>query len=183
MNFKYSVNFSAVKLAMITLFAMLCIHGSAVFAQNSSSVNCETDNAALQAMPNIEVTLSRTDGSSYSFGAKLANNLRTRAAGFQRVCASTIAATPILFEFQREQTPSFHMNNVVAPLDIAFIDKQGDIDSIQLMKVYSILQVTKPLYSSKGPVLYALEAHPGFFEKHDISLTSTMTWAAKDLDN
>ena len=148
--------------------------------KSASKPNCETDNQALQAMPHIEVTLTRADGTSHSFDAKLADNLSTRAAGFQRVCASTIEATPILFQFQREQTPSFHMHNVVAPLDIAFIDKEGGIDSIQLMKVYSILQVTKPLYSSTGPVLYALEAHPGFFDKHAVSLSSTMTWAKKD---
>ncbi len=139
--------------------------------------NCELDNAALQAMPVIEVTLSREDGSQHSLLAKLANNNMTRAAGFQRVCAETIEAMPILFVFQSEAMPSFHMNNVVAPIDIAFIDKHGEVESIQAMKPYSILQRKKPLYSPKRPVLYAFEVHPGFYEKHDISLGDKMTWA------
>ena len=139
--------------------------------------NCELDNAALQAMPLIEVTLSRKDGSQHSVPAKLADNITTRAAGFQRVCAETIEAMPILFVFQRESVPSFHMNNVVAPIDIAFIDKRGNLESIQTMKPYSLLQRKKPLYSPSRPVLYAFEVHPGFFDKHDISLGDKLTWA------
>jgi len=138
--------------------------------------SCEVDNAALQSMPVIQVTLSREDGSEYTVPAKLADNNANRAAGFQRVCASTIAAMPILFVFQQEQVPNFHMNNVVAPIDIAFIDKKGRIESIQSMKTYSMLQRKKPLYSPKRPVLYAFEAHPGFFDEHEISHTSKMTW-------
>ncbi len=139
--------------------------------------NCELDNAALQAMPLIEVTISRKDGSQHSVTAKLADNNATRAAGFQRVCAETIEAMPILFVFQRESIPSFHMNNVVAPIDIAFVDKRGRLESIQAMKPYSLLQRKKPLYSPNRPILYAFEVHPGFFKKHDILLGDTLTWA------
>ncbi len=144
---------------------------------SEASVNCEVNNAALQAMPLIKVTLSRKDGSQHSLQAKLADNNSTRAAGFQRVCPETIKAMPILFSFQRESMPSFHMNNVVAPIDIAFIDKRGQIESIQAMKPYSLLQRKKPLYSPNRPVLFAFEVHPGFFGKHGISLGDRMTWA------
>lgn len=139
--------------------------------------NCELDNAALQAMPIVEVTLTREDGSQHRLPAKLADNNTTRAAGFQRVCAATIEAMPILFVFQQEAIPSFHMNNVVAPIDIAFIDKRGRIESIQAMKPYSMLQRRKPLYSPSRPVLSAFEVRPGFFDKHEISLGHNMTWA------
>lgn len=144
---------------------------------SNTPANCELDNAALQAMPLIEVTLIRKDGTQHNVLAKLADNNTTRAAGFQRVCAETIAAMPILFVFQREAMPSFHMNNVVAPIDIAFVDKQGRFESIQAMKPYSILQRKKPLYSPNRPVVYAFEVHPGFFQKHNISLGDKMTWA------
>lgn len=148
----------------------------------NAQVECETDNAALQSMPVIEVTLTRDDGSSYSMPSKLADNNVTRAAGFQRVCESTIEAMPILFVFQRESTPGFHMNNVVSPIDIAFIDKAGRLESIQAMKPYSVLEIKKPLYSPKRPVLYALEVHKGFFDKHNISLTSKMSWVKPSPD-
>lgn len=182
-----SVKSSFFKTLLLTacLFSMSCAkaerNSTAASVKKASTTetpaNCELDNEALQAMPVIELTLSRKDGSQHRVPAKLADNNRTRAAGFQRVCAETIEAMPILFVFQRESAPNFHMNNVVAPIDIAFIDKRGRLESIQAMKPYSILQRKKPLYSPNRPVLYALEVHPGFYDKHDISLGDKMTWA------
>ncbi len=157
------------------------IGGLLLSACANAELECETDNAALQSMPSIEITLTRDDGSQYSMPSKLADNNATRAAGFQRVCESTIEAMPILFVFEREAVPSFHMNNVVAPIDIAFIDKSGRIESIQSMKPYSILEVKKPLYRPKRPVLYALEVHKGFFDKHDITKSNKMSWAKPNL--
>ena len=164
-----TTDFTRAAIAFCAVLATACAHGEIV---------CETDNAALQAMQPIEVTLTRADGSDYSMPAKLADNDTTRAAGFQHVCGSTIATMPILFLFERELVPSFHMNNVVAPIDIAFINKRGRVDSIQSMQPYSVVAINKPLYSPNRPVLYALEVHPGFYQKHNLSLSTTMTWAS-----
>lgn len=159
---------------MLTQLVLLSLMASTLaFGQES----CEVDNPALQAMPRIEVTLIQADGNAYSMPAKMANNNISRAAGFQRVCGSTIAAMPILFVFERETIPSFHMNNVVAPIDIAFIDKHGRIDNIQAMKPYNLLLAKKPTYSPKRPVLFALEVHKGFFEQHKIVVGSKISWA------
>jgi len=147
-----------------------------------ADIPCELDNAALQSMKSIEVTLTRKDGSFYSMPARLADTNSTRAAGFQRICEATIEAMPILFEFEREGIPSFHMNNVVAPIDIAFIDKRGRIESIQSMKPYSLIEVKKALYRPKRPVLYALEVHKGFYRQHGLSLSSKMTWIRQGAD-
>lgn len=141
--------------------------------------NCEVDNASLQAMPLIQLELTRDDGSAHIFPAKLADNNTTRAAGFQRVCASTIEAMPILFVFDSEQIPGFHMNNVVAPIDIAFIKKGGEFESIQAMQPYSVLEIKKKLWRPKKPVKYALEVHPGFFEKYGLNINSKMRWERK----
>ena len=151
----------------------LCLSSVNACAQN---LDCETDNAALQAMPPVTVEFTRDNGSLVSFNAKLADNNSTRAAGFQRVCDVTIRATPILFTFEYELTPNFHMNNVVAPLDVAFIDKNGGIESIQLMKTYSLGAVRKPLYSPKRPIVAVFEAHKGFFEEHNLNLSSKVDW-------
>ena len=148
-------------------------------ASAQSEIVCEKDNEALRAMPDIEISLSRSDGSSHVMAAKLADTNASRAAGFQRVCESTIEAMPILFVFARETIPSFHMNNVVAPIDIAFVDRRGRIESIQSMKPYSIIEINKPVYSPKKPVLYALEVHKGFFEKHNLSAKTKMSWTKK----
>lgn len=141
-----------------------------------ASPTCEVDNPSLQAMPAIQIELIREDGSKHTMPAKLANTNATRAAGFQKVCASTIAEMPILFVFNIEQVPGFHMNNVVAPIDIAFIKKGGELESIQAMQPYSVMQLKKKLWRPKQPVKYALEVHPGFFEQHNINLKSRMRW-------
>jgi len=145
-------------------------------AVNASNINCEVDNPALRSMPMSTVTFTRSDGSTFSVQARTANTNKNRAAGFQRVCAETIAKTPILFIFESATTPSFHMNNVVASLDIAFIKNGGGIDSIQSMYPYILISINKPLYSPSGPVIGALEAHPKFYKENDINLESTVTW-------
>jgi uncharacterized membrane protein (UPF0127 family) len=137
---------------------------------------CEKDNDSLQAMPAVSVTFTREDGSTYELQAKLADNNATRAAGFQRVCEQTIEATPILFAFHQRVMPRFHMNNVVAPIDIAFIDESGAIESIQAMQPYSLVSRDKPLYGPKRPIVLALEAHKGFYRKHDLDLKTTVAW-------
>lgn len=152
-------------------------NGSNSTQQKVIEKNCELDNLSLQAMPLVEATFSNSDGSVFKTTVRLADNNRTRAAGFQRVCASTIAAMPILFVFASEVQPSFHMRNVVAPIDIAFIDKRGRLESIQAMKPYSLISINKPLYSPDRPVVAAFEAHPGYFEKHSISFQSRFSWS------
>ena len=145
-------------------------------AEPQREQNCELDNSHLQAMPIVNVRFTRPNGSSFSSKARLANNDTTRGAGFQRVCASTIQAMPILFAFNREALVKFHMNNVVAPIDIAFIDKQGRIESFQAMQPYSLIAIKKPLYGPKRPVMYAFEAHPGYFKQHELPLKSRFSW-------
>ncbi len=173
------------KKVVLFLLASLSLNACAADLKPASRVDdarsvCEVDNASLRAMPLITVELSREDGTTHRMLAKLASTNATRAAGFQRVCAETIAAMPILFEFEVEQMPGFHMNNVVAPIDIAFIKQGGRIESIQSMQPYSVLQLEKKLWRPKQPVKYALEVAPGFFDKHGLSRDSTMSWKRAD---
>lgn len=142
----------------------------------SAEQKCELDNPSLRSMPIVDVNFTREDGSVFSSKARLADKAKTRAAGFQRVCASTIEAMPILFLFESEAKPSFHMHNVVAAIDIAFIDKRGRIDSIQAMQPYSLISIKKPLYKPNRLVLSAFEGHPGYFKKHNISFNSRFSW-------
>lgn len=162
-----------INLRLVTLVLSLFLTACAS-AQNKS---CQTTNAALEAMPAVQVTLTRADGSTYQVTAKLANNNFTRAAGFQNVCASTMRETPILFTFETEVVPSFHMHNVLAPIDIAFIRKNAEIDVIHAMEPYSLIALEKPLYSPNGPIVSALETHKGFYAEHNIDLSSKITWS------
>jgi len=152
-----------------------CFLSAAAFAQE---LQCELNNPALQAMPPLTIEFSREDGSVYRVSGKLADNNTTRAAGFQRVCYSTIEASPILFSFDNELMPKFHMNNVVEPLDVAFIDKNGRIESIQLMKTYVVGALNNPLYGPNRPIVAVFEAHKGFFAKHNLDLKTKVAWFA-----
>jgi len=165
------------KLTKQSVFTSLLLLSACATAQSpNKSSNCEITNAALDAMPPIEVTLTRADGSTYALTAKLANNNHTRAEGFQRVCESTMRETPILFTFESEVIPSFHMNNVVAPIDIAFIRKNNAIDVIHAMQPYSLVSLIKPVYAPNKPIVAALETHKGFYADNNIDLSSTVTW-------
>lgn len=144
----------------------------------AQTLDCERDNSALQSMHKSLVTFTRNDGSEFSIEVKTADNNRTRAAGFQKVCESTIRAEPILFLFPRAFKARFHMNNVVAPIDIAFFDKQGNIRDIQTMHPYVLGALKKPLYGPPVPVIGALETHEGFYEKHNIDTQSKLQWEA-----
>lgn len=151
----------------------------AVVSTNSAAKECELDNEAHRAMSDVKVTYTLENGKEKAITAKLADNVATRAAGFQLVCASVIAAKPILFVFPRARTPSFHMNNVVAPIDIVFIDEEGAVDSFHAMQPYSMVQLSKPLYSSKNPIIAALETRPGFFADEGIDANTVFTWQLK----
>lgn len=163
---------------VLSLLFLNLIAAPTVFAQ---SVPCEGDNAALQDMYSSTVSFEQGSAETkktINVSVKIADTNATRAAGFQRVCASTIAATPILFLFDKPAVPSFHMNNVVAPIDIAFIDKNGAIESIQVMQPYSLLLKKKPLYSPKRPVIAALEARPGFYSDKGLKVGDILRWAS-----
>ena len=148
-----------------------------LFAQTSlAGIECQKDNEDLRAMPLGEVKFTRVDGSKYTVQVRVADNNKTRSAGFQYVCAETIAQLPILFLFESALTPSFHMNNVVAGIDIAFIRPDNTIDSIQKMHPYALIMLNKPLYSPNSAVIAALEAHPGFYQKNNIDLTARVSW-------
>ncbi len=121
------------------------------------------------------VTIATPQGRRVQLNVKIADNNYTRAQGFQRVCAERIAAEPILFVFGVPVIPNFHMNNVVAPIDIAFINEQGRIDVIHKMQVYDNSGY-KTRYGPSSPVVAALEVSPSFFEKNSLSSDSAITW-------
>ena len=147
---------------------------------NVSAESCQLSNVYLEAMPKGEIKVTIRDNETLVFEVKTAQNNRTRSAGFQRVCASTIAAEPILFVFAVARVPSFHMNNVVAPIDIAFIDGHGRIESIQSMFPYVLVSKERPLYSPSRAVVAALEVYPGFYQEHGINVGDLVEWKLPD---
>ena len=71
----------------------------------------------------------------------------------------------MLFAFEEVGEKSFHMKNTTIPLDIAFINKDGIIESIKELEPLN----SNPI-SSDSEVLYALEVNRGWFEKNNIKI-------------
>tara|TARA_B100000902_G_scaffold345567_1_gene351725 strand:- start:252 stop:641 length:390 start_codon:yes stop_codon:yes gene_type:complete len=71
----------------------------------------------------------------------------------------------MLFVFEDVGVKSFHMKNTRIPLDIAFINEEGKIESIKELEPFSLL----PVYSN-SEVLYALEVNRGWFTEHNIKV-------------
>jgi len=158
---------------LLSVLVMFFLFNTVAYA---NGVECQKDNESLQAMPKSLLTFTRIDGSTHEVVVKTADNNASRAAGFQYVCAETIAAEPILFIFEKPVTPQFHMNNVVAALDIAFIEPSGKIESIQRMNPYLLILLTKPLYGPDKPSVAALETYPGFYKDHNVGSDTSVSW-------
>ena len=70
----------------------------------------------------------------------------------------------MLFSFPREDVLSFWGMNTHIPLDIAFVNNNNAIDSIQKIRPHDLTAVK----SSKS-CLHAIEANEGWFKRNDIS--------------
>ncbi|MDI3471818.1 MAG: uncharacterized protein PWQ20_90 [Thermotogaceae bacterium] len=73
----------------------------------------------------------------------------------------------MLFVFPENATSGFWMKNTLIPLDIAFINSNGEIINIQRMEPCKA-EVCR-IYKSPIPYRFALEVKAGFFEKFGFS--------------
>lgn len=89
--------------------------------------------------------------------AKVADTARERYAGMQWLCPAQVKAYPILFLMQQPEPAGFHMNNVFAALDIAFLDRSGSVIAIEHMPLGGGAD-------SPAAVAAVLEAAHGSFE-------------------
>lgn len=94
---------------------------------------------------------------------KTADTGERQAGGFQCSTPEEIKRHLILFDFGREIVTQFHMQNVPAALDIAFVKEDG--------RIFAILKMDPSpteLYGPLGSFRYAVEAHAGFFASQGI---------------
>lgn len=140
-----------------------------LLASFNAAADCRETTEPLEDMDEAELVLAGPDGRRVQLVTRVADDYRERAAGFQHVCPDTVDRTAIYFQFQRTRRPNFHMRNVKAPLDIAFIDADGNIVDIQLMKPYVLGAKRHKTYSPPGEVAAALEARAGYFASQQIT--------------
>jgi hypothetical protein len=145
------------------LFAMLLV------AAWDAAADCQVTTPALESMETAELVLNGPGDRSTTLMVRVADDNRERAAGFQHICPRTVDSTAIYFVYEHARRASFHMHNVKAPLDIAFIDGAGNIVDIQRMEPYVLGAKQQPLYAPPGPVTAALETRAGYFDEQRIT--------------
>jgi uncharacterized membrane protein (UPF0127 family) len=140
---------------------LVCLVAAAATAV-AEAPECSRWRAAFSRMSSTMLTIE-TGARTLQLAAKLAGDDEQKAAGFQCASRHEIEQTNILFDFGTEITTAFHMQNVVAPLDIAFAKADGRIFSVQTMTPSPTM-----LYRPLGSFRYALETRAGFFEANGI---------------
>jgi len=140
-----------------------------------SQLKCQVNPSVLFEMPVAKSYVHKNQGEpEILINYRVAKIGEHQAFGFQYACPETVKDNQILFVFASSFVPQFHMNNVFAPLDIAFIDETGKIVNIQQMQVYTDLGA-QVLYSPNVKVKYALEAREGYFKELGIQVGDHLT--------
>jgi len=128
----------------------------------AASPECPRWRAAFASMPMRMVSI-QAGSRTIALRVKMADTGERQAGGFQCATPEEIRRHLILFDFGNEIFTQFHMQNVPAALDIAFVKEDG--------KIFAIVKMDPSpteLYGPLGPFRYALEAHAGFFASQGI---------------
>jgi uncharacterized membrane protein (UPF0127 family) len=142
--------------AFALLFALLAAGAEA------QDPDCPRWREAFAEMP-LKMLTIQAGAKTLAVRVKAADTPERQAGGFQCATPQEIQRSLILFDFGDEISTQFHMKNVPAPLDIAFIKADG--------RIFSILRMDPSptrLYGPMGPFRYALEAHAGFYSSQGI---------------
>ncbi|HYB69832.1 MAG TPA: DUF192 domain-containing protein [Candidatus Bathyarchaeia archaeon] len=132
-------------------------------AQNpAQNPECPRWRTAFAGMP-VRMVSIQMGARSMALRVKTADTGERQAGGFQCATPEEIKRNLVLFDFGREIFTQFHMQNVPAALDIAFVKDDG--------RIFAILKMDPSpteLYGPLGSFRYAIEAHAGFFASQGI---------------
>ncbi len=130
---------------------------------------CQTETAAWRHMQIGIVEWLNSRQQRIFLSTRIADDPVERAAGFQYICPQQFQDNVILFIFAAPLQARFHMRNVYAPLDIAFIDNDGKVVKIMTMRPASWEKNGQSrLYGPAVAFRYALEARVGYFKEQGI---------------
>jgi len=148
-----------------------------VVAGPSPAAPCAASTPALDRMEESTVVIDGTGSETAELRVKVADDSSELAAGFQNICAEAIGDTAVLFRFPAPTRTPFHMRNVRAPLDIAFIDAEGQVVDVRRMEPYvdSVVFIRYPTYRSARPFSSTLETAAGKMEALGIRVGSRLT--------
>lgn len=153
--------------ALLTATLLLTALAPAATAQSPApkaapNPECPRWRDAFATMP-LRMVSIQAGTRTLALRVKMADSGERQAGGFQCATPDEIKRHLILFDFGKEIFTQFHMQNVPAALDIAFIKGDG--------RIFAILKMDPSpteLYGPLGEFRYALEAHAGFFASQGI---------------
>ena len=130
--------------------------------------------ACRESTPAVEsMEWARLQAGDRQLRVRVAATERQRMAGMQRLCPGQIARAPILFLLEEERRAAFHMQNVHAPLDIAFIAADGRVAAVDRMPVGG--DAMAPV-----PVTAVLEAEAGAFARWGLRVGDRVDWSLEE---
>jgi len=130
---------------------------------------CQAQTPAWQHMQQQTITIANSKQQRVRLQVRIADDSEEMAAGFQYICPQQFRDNAILFIFRTPLQARFHMRNVYAPLDIAFVDNAGKILKIMTMRPAGWEKNGQSkLYGPAGPFRYALETRVGYFQEQAI---------------
>ena len=94
---------------------------------------CDGTATVWRTMSESRVILRSDEGVTRHLAVKIAMTPAQRGAGFQYICSKWVQVWGVLFVFPTSQRATFHMRNVRADLDIAFIAEDGRILELKKM--------------------------------------------------
>ncbi len=154
------------------LATLACLGGASADA-GSHDPECPRWRAAFFSMPVRTVAIETNTGPRVQLSVRVAATEEARRAGFQCAMPEEIARTALLFDFGAEVLRGFHMWNVPAPLDIAFVKASG--------RIIAILRMEPGARETHGPMArfrYAIETHAGFFRERGIGVDHVLVLEA-----
>lgn len=156
----------------LTLCLLLAFAGAAVLAREpapAGASGCRATTAEVSGMHTLRLRLGDA-----AVTVRVADQPAERAAGMQWLCPESIARQPILFLMDAPVPGRFHMNNVYAPLDIAFLDADRRVLAIHRMHPGGYLLTDTVIHG-------ALEAAAGEFERWGLRVGSVLGVVEADL--
>ena len=174
---KLSIKLGIVVLLMASVVGFVALNNSsqdtAASAGNKSAVR-----KAPSGLPLETVTIC---GKKFELEVAADAPSRTRGLGKR---ASVPAGTGMIFVFQVSDMMSFWMYDCLTDMDVAYVDRNGKIVSIETMKAEPLKAAgeTEEAYKSRlkhypaaGEGLYAIELPPGEFTKLGAKPGDTIT--------
>ena len=127
---------------LVASIAAACAHGCKPKPVNQGPMN-----------QNLPTTTMRIG--TEQFTLEVADEDKEREVGLMNR-RSMPADHGMIFVFPREERLSFYMKNTYVPLDIIYVDSEGDVVSIHQMQPLDVTSIP-----SRAPAKYAIELNQG----------------------